>query len=534
MSGKRRTARGAWLCVALAFVVGGAIRFMDLGSVPPALYCDEAFQGYQAYSLLQTGADARGVAWPLFFDTFGIGWEEPLYIYLTMIPVRLLGPTVEATRIVAASAGTLTILAVAWLAVRVSGPWAGAAAAFVTAISPWGFHFSRVGFQASLLPLLLAAGIAALLEGARAESPSRPPPPGGEPDDTPSMRPAWIALGLALLAASLYTYVAARGIVPLLLAGFVALHFGALRRLGIIRLGAIALGFLIAALPLALFALSPEGMERFRDVGLATWLGGAEAAGRFVSNYSSYFSLPFLLSEGDPNPRHSVAGFGVLHAHDLVLILAGLAAALLRRRPSQLLLVWWAVTAPLGAAMTVDAAHAVRSIGASPAAFALAGSGAAALFGSTGPLSLTRRRGVVLLALLIAGAVASGTIYLYHYFVIYPVESAAAWQFGLEEAFREIEAGAPEHDSIYVTRAEDFPWIHRLYLFAFPPAIYQQSRFETTKYLFDEPIFYRGGSLPGRLRPIYLLKPEELAASGMEARRTILLPDGSPAFVIAW
>ncbi len=520
MSGTWRTARGAWLCVALAFVVGGALRFVSLGGVPPALYCDEAFQGYQAYSLLLTGADARGIAWPLFFDTFGIGWEEPLYIYLTMIPVALLGTTVEATRIVAASAGTLTILAVAWLALRVSGPWAGAAAALVTAISPWAFHFSRVGFQASLLPLLLAAGAAALLEGVR----------GG----APSIRPAWIAAGLALLAASLYTYVAARGIVPLLLAGFVALHFGALRRLGNLRLAAIALGFLVAALPLMLFALSPEGMERFRDVGLATWLGGAEAAGRFVSNYLSYFSLPFLLSEGDPNPRHSVAGFGVLHAHDLALILAGIAGALKLRRPGQLLLVWWAFTAPLGAAMTVDAAHAVRSIGASPAAFALAGSGAAALFAGTGPLGMRRRRGVVLLALLTAGAVASGTIYFHHYFVIYPVESAAAWQFGLEEAFREIEARAPEHDSIYVTRAEDFPWIHRLYLFAFPPAIYQQSRFETTKYRFDEPIFYRGGRLPGRLRPIFLLEPAELAASGMEARRTILRPDGSPAFVIAW
>ncbi len=530
---ERRLPRAPIAAVLLALVVGGALRFTDLGAVPPALYCDEAFQGYEAYSLLSTGADSRGVTWPLFFDTFGIGWEEPLYVYLTMIPVALLGTTEAATRVVAAAAGTLNLAALAWLAWRLAGPWAGAAAAMAAAVSPWAFHFSRVGFQASLLPLFLAAGAAALLEAAR-PSPLAGPRPGDARGDHPSLRPPWLAAGAMLLILALYTYVAARGVVPLVFAGFAALHARGLRRLGIRRLALLSIPCLLATRPLALFALSPEGMERFDGVGLPSRLEGREAAQRFVSNYLSYFSFSFLLTDGDPNMRHSVAGFGVLHAHDLALVLAGGIAALVRRRPSDLLLVWWAITAPLGAALTVDAAHAVRSLGTSPAVYALAGSGAVALFGRASLMTPRRLRGALLLGLFLTGAAASSAAYLHRYFVAYPIESAPAWQYGLKEAFAEIESRAAEHDSIYVTRAEDYPWIHRLYLFAFPPALYQASRLSGTKYLFDEPVFYRGGLVPGRLRPLFLLRPEELSASGMEARKTIALPDGSPAFVLAW
>lgn len=518
--------RPASLAVAGAFLAGSALRFIHLSQVPPSLYCDEAFHGYQAYSLLLTGADSRGVAWPLFFDIFGVGWEEPLYIYLTMLPVSLLGNTEAAVRVVAAAAGSAAILAVAWLAARMAGRLAGAVAALTMAFSPWALQLSRVGFQASLLPLFLAAGAGALLRAV----------PGGETErgGRESPRTAWLAAGMLVLSVGLYTYVAARGVIPLLLLGFVALHAGPLWRLPTGGKIAAAAALAVPLLPLAVFALSPEGMERFQDVGLATRMGGPAAVARFFSNYAGYYSPSFLLTDGDQNLRHSAAGFGMLHAHDLALLVVGLLAVLVRRRPADLFMAWWLAVAPLGAALTADPGHAVRAIGAVPAVHALAGVGAGALFGPGRVLDLRRLAGQGVAVVLLAGAAVSTGVYLRHYFVEYPVYSAPAWQYGLEEAYRRVEELKNDHDSVYVTRAEDFPYIHRLYLLEFPPSRYQERGFRGTPYLFDEPVFYRGDLIPGRKNPLFLLRPHELEGSGLEAREVIPNPDGSAAFVLAW
>src|SRR5262245_49143147 len=470
-----RRARTVVMC---ALIAGCALRFVALSRVPSGLYCDEAFQGYEAFSLLETGADSRGVPHPLFFDIFGVGWQEPLYVYLTMIPVRLLGTTAAAARAVAAAGGTLAIGAVAALAfgaggsMAASGSTAAAATAVLMAVSPWALHFSRIGFQASLLPLFLAAGGALLTAAAR-------------PGQTARRARALLITGAAVMTGSLYTYVAARVLVPLLLMGYVIIFIGRLRKIGALPLTVAAAIVLAVALPIAAFTMTPQGKERFQDVGLSSRYSGAEAAERFASNYASYFSPRFLLTEGDPNPRHSVAGFGVLHAQDLLLLVAGAVAAIVRRSPGDRFLMWWLAIAPLPAALSADPRHAIRAIGAIPAVYALAGSGASALLARGGPLHPSGRSRRLLLALLAAVSIASVAVHLHRYFTVYPVSAAPAFQYGLEEAYREVEATSADHDSIYVTRMTDFPWIHRLYLFSFPPDEYQRHRFSRTTYLFD-------------------------------------------------
>jgi hypothetical protein len=523
----RRWCLAGLLC---AVAAGGALRFHRLGSVPPALYCDEAFQGYEAYCLLRTGADSRGETAPLFFDIFGVGWQEPLYVYLTTLPVFLLGTTEAAARAAAAAAGTLALGAIGALAWAVRGPRAGAAAALLAAASPWAFHFSRIGFQASLLPPLLAAGAALLLRSVRVERPS-PVRPGGA---APGASLPWLVGGAAATSLALYTYVAARVLVPLLLAGFAVCFLPALRRGGAPAPAAALAAVLAIGAPVAAFALTPEGRARYDDVGLASRGGGTDAALAFAANYAAYFGPGFLLREGDPNLRHSARGFGMVHAHDLLFAAAGVAAALARRGPFDLFLLWWLLVAPLPAALGADPAHAVRAIGMTPPLYALAGAGAAALTQRGGPLDPARPRGRALLAVIALAAMGSAAAYLRHYFVAYPTYSGPAWQYGLKEAYAEVETLSEGHDSIYVTRVEDFPHVHRLYLFGFPPEEYQKRGFSGTKYLFDEPVFYRGGRVPGRASPIFLLKPDEVPAEGIVARRTISNPDGSPAFVIAW
>ncbi|HKY33992.1 MAG TPA: hypothetical protein VJV23_15785, partial [Candidatus Polarisedimenticolia bacterium] len=69
MGQAHRTFRPALL---LAGALAALLRFWSLGSIPLSLYCDEAFHGYQAWSLATTGRDLRGVPFPFFFDVFGL------------------------------------------------------------------------------------------------------------------------------------------------------------------------------------------------------------------------------------------------------------------------------------------------------------------------------------------------------------------------------------------------------------------------------------------------------------------------------
>src|SRR5262245_22643658 len=100
----RTSGRGYLGGLALATLLAGIARFTLLGAVPISLYCDEALHGYEAWSLLLTGRDRHGVLLPFFFDVFGVNWSEPLYIYLTVPAVALLGLTPLAARFVAAAA----------------------------------------------------------------------------------------------------------------------------------------------------------------------------------------------------------------------------------------------------------------------------------------------------------------------------------------------------------------------------------------------------------------------------------------------
>jgi len=529
-----------------AFVVlviaAGGLRFWHLSSVPPGLFCDEAFQGYEAYCLVKTGADSRGVATPLFFDVFGAGWEEPLYIYLTTIPVAILGTTEAAARAVAAAAGTLDLLAVAAIALALGGRKAAFAAAALMAFSPWAFHLSRVGFQATLLPLLLAAGVAALLRGSRgvtfepATSNGSPhgTATGGETAGSEAAHLPWLALGTALLTAALYTYVAAKIVVPILLAAFGLLFRSKLAALGLRRILLLAGIVALVALPILNFTLTPGTQTRASDVGLFKYYSGMDLLWQFAGNYAGYFTPAFLLTDGDPILRHQARGFGELHPHDLLFLLAGIAVALRRRRPADLLLLAWLVAGPIPAALTIDPRHAIRSMATLPAVYALAGTGAAALFGSGGLLDIRYRRAKAAFALIAAGAAVSAGLYLHHYFTVYPTYAGRFFQYGMKEAFQLVMDNVGKRDAIYVTPRETSCYILRLYLFAFPPEEYQKHGFQRTKYFFDPPPWDAQGKVEGMRDPIFLLKPDENPGGAVQRRMMVSGTDGAPAYVIAW
>src|SRR5882724_2954061 len=81
------------IIIILAFV----LRFYHLNSYP-AFNADEASNGYDAYSLLQTGKDQHGNSWPIDFQSFN-DYKPGLYVYLTMPFVSILGLNEWAVRL---------------------------------------------------------------------------------------------------------------------------------------------------------------------------------------------------------------------------------------------------------------------------------------------------------------------------------------------------------------------------------------------------------------------------------------------------
>src|SRR3990172_4334697 len=99
----RKTRLLLFLILLLALV----LRFWRLDSYP-ALNADEAAIGYNAYSLIQTGLDEHGNAWPIHFQSFN-DYKPGLYFYLVLPFVFLMGLSEWAVRIPGAFLGVATV-----------------------------------------------------------------------------------------------------------------------------------------------------------------------------------------------------------------------------------------------------------------------------------------------------------------------------------------------------------------------------------------------------------------------------------------
>ncbi|MCB0240854.1 MAG: glycosyltransferase family 39 protein, partial [Anaerolineae bacterium] len=309
--------RPVWV-LAGVMLLAAALRLWQLDVLPPGLFFDEAYNGFDARQVLE------GVSRPLFFAANN--GREPLFIYLQALSIALLGPTPFALRVVSAMVGILTIPIMYFCAYTVlrttpSSPqgdrragWLALVAAAGLAVSYWHVSLSRVGFRAILLIPVSALAIAffwrAWTEGRTRD---------------------YVLAGIAL-ALALYTYIAAR-LLPFVVAAFVlvelALSLRAYRTnrtawwslwkpqlAGLLILAAV---MAVGILPLAWTLLSTPTLVSARtdQVSILT----ATRAGLFDSIPQALLSnvlatARVFYDQGDQNLRHNLPG---RPANDLLL-----------------------------------------------------------------------------------------------------------------------------------------------------------------------------------------------------------------------
>ncbi|MGD2143151.1 MAG: glycosyltransferase family 39 protein [Anaerolineae bacterium] len=394
-----------WAPVVGLTAVAAALRLLALGSIPPGLYHDEAFNGLDALGVLAGKT-------PIYFAANR--GREPVFIYLVAVTVGLLGRTPGALRLAAAVSGTLTVPATYLMAREWLGRRIALLSAAIIATTMWHVHLSRVGFRAVTLPMAIAV---MLWLGAKAFYSRR--------------RELWLLTGL-LYGATFYTYVPAR-FTPFVLIGFAS--YVALTREGD-RLWPGALyfstGALLALVPLAAYSVKHWEVIMGRPGEVSVFnplINGGDLWGTLGSHLLRTLGMFFV--RGDTIPRHNLAGRPAFDPLMAVAMVWGTIRALRRARrrdaASALTLIWVGLML-VPTWLAEDAPHFLRAVGVLPPLVILPA------LGLEGATSWLQKRGQNSWALILMGGMltASTTITAWDHFVRYPADPDTAFAF--EEA----------------------------------------------------------------------------------------------------
>lgn len=137
---------------------GVLVRFFKLGVVPRGINADEAFAGYEAFSLLNYGIDSSGYHNPVYFVSWGSGMNV-LNSYLMIPFIKLFGLQLWAIRIPQALMASLSLPCFYLLLKKVFNEEVGLIGLFLLTISPWHIMLSRWGLESNMAPAFLLFGL---------------------------------------------------------------------------------------------------------------------------------------------------------------------------------------------------------------------------------------------------------------------------------------------------------------------------------------------------------------------------------------
>jgi len=239
----------------LLLIVGVAafLRLYQATALPPGLFPDEAMNGNDGLASIETGH------FRVFYPENG--GREGLFLNIQAGLVYLLGNQAWVLRLPSEIFGTLTVVALYFLARKLFSPAVGLLASFFLATSFWHIVFSRIGLRAASSGFFLVWAVYLLVDGmSRAR-------------DGAACRGRMIAAGV-VYGLGFHTYLAYR-VTPALVLPILVYYFVEARKAGRLAAwrNAVALYAGAAALvvaPLALyFARDPEAlMHRTAEVSV--------------------------------------------------------------------------------------------------------------------------------------------------------------------------------------------------------------------------------------------------------------------------
>lgn len=477
-------------------VLALALRVWGNTLTPPSPYWEEVALGFDAYSVLKTGADRLGNSWPVVaFTSFG-DYKPSLYFYALLPAIKLFGLSTFAVRLPAAifSAGSV---AVTYLLAR---KWFKKPVAFWSALllcfQPWSWQVGRAGFEVNLATFLIVSGVYLLILSLEKWK------------NKPKPIFWWLSISSAfLLVLSMYAYHGARLLAPLMAASLVVIYYiqNPTKDKKIARwlhwLPSLTVA-VILLIPILLVISQPVISQRFAETSVFTLMEPItssnhwrEIAGntllakiafhryffwgsQLLQNYWSHFSPTFLFGLAENNARHLSGYLGALYPWELITLLLGL--SFLRqwsnnRSSWQYLLVLILLT-PLASTLTKTNPHALRTL---PLSIWLAMVSAVGLvqlqntFTDVMGKMLPVRKTLALLSFLM---VLVSWSFLWNYMRWqYPIQHSDEWQYGYQQLYDQLVQLKSPQEQVYVSRQQGRPAMYLFFTQQIDPYRVQQA-----------------------------------------------------------
>ncbi|HSW90199.1 MAG TPA: glycosyltransferase family 39 protein [Patescibacteria group bacterium] len=460
-------------------LAGAILRLYKLNEIPVSPYWEEVALGYDAYSISKTGRDHHGNSYPVIaFPSYG-DYKPSGYFYAIVPFVKLLGLNMWSVRLPSALAGIASVGLLYLIAKELFDEQIGLLAALLFAIQPWAIQFSRGGWEVNFSLFLLLVGTWQLVLARK--------------------KPLHLIAGVIFFCLAMYTYHAARLFAPLVGVIFGILliisWMSSLRRQGsrqqVLSLVCSFLLLIAFLFPLLSNLSNKQVSSRFTDTSIFSdvtpvlqsnaaiaaqgntriakllyhrfWYYGAIV----LKQWASHFSYNFLFVRGDGNLRHSIVRIGLLYPIEAIFIIVGILFLLRTANRALLPILVWIIFAAVPAALVTPAPHALRDLYAAPAY---------ALLSAIGIIALLRvkKTKVLVTLLVICGYFFFTARYLSTYYLVYPTESAADWQYGYKELYVKLGALKRSGEQVYVSRQIGRPAMYYLFYTAYDPATLQQ------------------------------------------------------------
>jgi len=433
-------------------IIGVFIRIWKLDKVPIELFGDELDVGLQAYSVLTTGKDYLGNKLPILFHSFS-EYRLPMQLYLDVPFIKLFGLNEIGVRSVSVLMGFLSLVLFYFLVKELfSGKLAIIATLFLM-ISPWHINFSRQANDAGILLPFIIGGTLFFIKGLK--------------------NYRYLYLSAIFFSLSVYAYAIATLFTPLFVIALMVIFRKEIIKYSYHKLFFVGLVGIIILIPYLNFTLKGLTRERFSYISAISedrlisevvdkrrWSQSLQT--RFfynkktvaieivMKNYLRAISPTFLFSEGDPNMRQGIEGFGQMYHYEIVLVFLGIVFALTKLSKNEqkknylLAILFWLLFAPIPSALTRDGGyHSSRLILTLPPLIIISAMGFKVLINT-----MWNKKGRILLVIFIGVMLLDISRFLHRYFVIWPNESWRFWQSGYKTTLSYVKQVDGDYEKI--------------------------------------------------------------------------------------
>lgn len=464
-----------WLACIVA--LGFLARVVFLTQFPAGFTADEASQAYDAYSILKTGKDGWGEFMPLFPRSLG-DYKSPLYMYLSIPSVAIFGLNAFAARLPAVILGTLTIVVLFFLARSFFESKVALFSALLLAISPWHIQLSRASFEGGAGIFFFSLSILVLLYGLK-------------------NHPRLVPFSFLLLGVTSYTYHSWRFLVILFFPFLLLFLKSSKIKSRFITLSIVIFGltFLPTILNLKLVLTRASDVSIFSPKNINSFFVNKGTSpvnpvlnklidnkykyvlSQFTNNYLSYFSPYFYFSTARPDTTYLNFPQTPLHYQvEIIFMGIGIYYLIKKRNPYSMLLLIWAVLAPISPALT-ESFNANRAVTLLPLTVIVSGYGMAQVYEK---LSKSRFSHANLILSSVLGIFFC--LFLIDYFFRLPYYPIHNQRVGYTEAFNKAISLESQYDSIHFSKFYTNPQIFVAFYKVWDPVDFQKNSQDWLRY----------------------------------------------------